>query len=90
MDAAGPAYSHTQKARLCLILYGSALACIAFAWKSGDTPGIFIVIAVGLVVALDGWGIYNTVRTDTVMEPVGPVLCRGLLEAGRRAAERHR
>jgi hypothetical protein len=54
MDAptAAPGYSHTQKAPLCLILYGSALVCIALAWIVGDTPGIFIAVAVGLLIAL--------------------------------------
>jgi hypothetical protein len=45
-------YSHTQKALLCLILYGSALACVALALLVGDTPGIFIAGGVGLLVAL--------------------------------------
>jgi len=43
---------HTQKAPLCLILYGSALACIALAWVVGDTPGIYIAVGVGLLIAL--------------------------------------
>ena len=46
-----PGYSHTQKAPLCLILYGSALACIALAWVIGETPGIFIGGGVGLLIA---------------------------------------
>ncbi len=45
-------YSHTQKAPLCLILYGSALACVAIAWITGDTTGIFIAGGVGLLIAL--------------------------------------
>ncbi len=45
-------YSHTQKAPLCLILYGFALACVALAWFVGDTPGIFIAGGVGLLIAL--------------------------------------
>jgi hypothetical protein len=45
-------YSHRQKAPLCLILYGSALVCVALAWLVGDTPGIFIAGGVGLLVAL--------------------------------------
>ena len=45
-------YSHTQKALLCLILYGSALACIALAWMVGQTPGIYIGGSVGLLIAL--------------------------------------
>jgi hypothetical protein len=34
-----PAYSHTQKAPLCLILYGPALACFALAGVVGSAPG---------------------------------------------------
>jgi hypothetical protein len=45
-------YSHTQKGPLCLILYGSALACVALAWLIGDSPGIFIAGGVGLLIAL--------------------------------------
>jgi hypothetical protein len=45
-------YSHTQKAPLCLILYGSALACVVLAWLVGGTPGIFIVGGVGLLISL--------------------------------------
>jgi hypothetical protein len=47
-----PGYSHTQKAPLCLILYGSALLCFTLAWMVGSAPGGFIVAAVGLVIAL--------------------------------------
>jgi hypothetical protein len=47
-----PGYSHTQKAPLCLILYGSALLCFALAWTVGSAPGSFIAAAVGLVIAL--------------------------------------
>lgn len=46
------AYFHTQKAPLCLILYGSALACVVLALVIGDTPGIFIAGGVGLLIAL--------------------------------------
>jgi hypothetical protein len=52
MVTATPGYSHTQNAPLCLILYGSALACFALAWIVGDTPGIFIGGGVGLLIAL--------------------------------------
>ena len=51
-ETATPGYSHTQKAPLCLILYGSALRCIGLAWLVGDTPGIFIAGGVGLLIAL--------------------------------------
>ena len=47
-----PGYSHTQQAPLCLIFYGSALACIALAWIVGDTPGIYIAGGVSLLIAL--------------------------------------
>lgn len=47
-----PAYSHTQKAPLCLILYGSALACVVLASIIGDMQGIFIAGGVGLLIAL--------------------------------------
>jgi len=46
------AYSHTQKAPLCLILYGPALLCFVLAWYVGDAPGIFIGGGVGLLIAL--------------------------------------
>jgi hypothetical protein len=53
MDTATRGYSHTQKAPLCLILYGSALACITLAWiVGGDTPGIFIAGGVSLLIAV--------------------------------------
>jgi hypothetical protein len=55
--AASPGYSHTQKAPLCLILYGSALACMILAWMIGEThawmigetQGIYIAGGVSLV-----------------------------------------
>jgi hypothetical protein len=53
MEAAqAPGYSHTQKAPLCLILYGSALLCFGLAWMVGSAPGSFIAAAVGLIIAL--------------------------------------
>ena len=36
METQAPPYSHTQKAPLCLILYGSALTSFAFAWMVGS------------------------------------------------------
>ena len=47
-----PGYSHTQKAPLCLILYGSALACFVLVSIVGETPGIYIGGGVGLLIAL--------------------------------------
>ena len=51
-DRKQPRYSHTQKAPLCLILYGSALACFVLAWIVGDMQGVFIAGGVGLLIAL--------------------------------------
>lgn len=45
-------YAHTRKAPLCLILYGSALLCFVLGWMVGDTPGIYVAGAVGIVIAL--------------------------------------
>lgn len=45
-------YSHTQKAPLCLLLYGSALLCFALAWMVGSAPGLYIAVTVGLLIAL--------------------------------------
>jgi hypothetical protein len=45
-------YSHTHKAPLCLILYGSALACLGLGWMVDSAPGNVILIAVGLLLAL--------------------------------------
>jgi hypothetical protein len=45
-------YAHTQAAQLCLMLYCSALACIALAWMVGSPPGNLIAVAVGLLIAL--------------------------------------
>jgi hypothetical protein len=51
MDSTLSGYSHKQKAPLCLILYGSALAFIPLAWMIGDTSGIYIVGGVSLLIA---------------------------------------
>ena len=51
MTTDSPGYRHTQKSPLCLILYGSALACIALAWMVRNTPGLDAVVG-GLLVAL--------------------------------------
>jgi len=45
-------YSHTQRAPLCLILYGCALACIALGWMVGEAMGLYVAGGVGLLLAL--------------------------------------
>lgn len=57
-------YSHTQKAPLCLILYGSALFCLVLAWIVGETPGLFIAVAVGLVIAMLGPAFHHLTVED--------------------------
>jgi hypothetical protein len=52
--AATPEYSHTQNAPLCLILYGSALACFVLVFIVGETPGFYIGGGAGLLIALLG------------------------------------
>ena len=53
-DQQGPnaGYSHTQTAPLCLILYGSALACFVLAWMLPIIPSFpakLIPVVVGLL-----------------------------------------
>lgn len=57
-------YSHTQKAPLCLILYGSALICFAMAWMVGSAPGNIIAVAVGTVIALLGPAFHHLTVED--------------------------
>ena len=52
METAAPGYSHTQKAPLCLLLYGSALFCFSLAWMVDSAPGNLISVAVGLLIAV--------------------------------------
>lgn len=46
-----PGYSHTQRAPLCLILYGFAIYSIALGWIIGDTLGMYVAGGVGLLLA---------------------------------------
>lgn len=65
MDAGiATSYLHTQKAPLCLILYGSALFCFVLAWMVGDTPGIYIAVAVGRLVAITGLAFHHLTVED--------------------------
>ena len=69
-------YSHTQKAPLCLILYGSALGCITLAWMVADTPGVFIAGGVGLLIALLAPAFHHLTvedQGDTLAIRFGPV-----------------
>jgi hypothetical protein len=53
MDTAFPGYSHTQKAPLCLIVYGTAIVMIAGAWCAhAEGPITLILAASGIVMAL--------------------------------------
>lgn len=57
-------YSHTQKAPLCLILYGSAMLCFTLAWAVGSAPGNFIAVAVGIVIALVATAFHHLAVVD--------------------------
>lgn len=59
-----PGYSHTQKAPLCLILYGSALLCFLLGWTVGDTPGVYLAVGVGLLIALLGPAFHHLTVVD--------------------------
>ncbi len=45
-------YFHTQKAPLCLILYGSALACLVLGWLVSSELAMIICVAVAVPIAL--------------------------------------
>ena len=69
-------YSHTQNAPLCLILYGSALACVVLAWMVGETNGIYIGGGVGLLIALLASAFHHLTvadRGDVLAIRFGPV-----------------
>jgi hypothetical protein len=69
-------YSHMQKAPLCLILYSSALACVALAWMIGSAPGNVILIAVGLLHASLASALHHLIvedRGDVLAIRFGPV-----------------
>jgi hypothetical protein len=75
-ETKAPEYSHTQKARLCLILYGSALACFTLAWMVADTPSVFIAGGVGLLIALLAPAFHHLTvedQGDTLAIRFGPV-----------------
>jgi hypothetical protein len=44
-------YSHTQRAPICLILYGVAIYSIVLGWFIGDTLGMYVAGGVGLLLA---------------------------------------
>lgn len=71
-----PGYSHTQKAPLCLILYGSAVLCVALGWLVNDAAGFYIAAAVGLVtslVALDFHHLTVADQGDRLAIRFGPI-----------------
>lgn len=62
--ATTPGYTHTQKAPLCLIVYGSALACLVLGVLIGETPAIFILGGAGLSMASLGPCFHNLTVED--------------------------
>lgn len=59
-----PGYVHTQRAPLCLILYGSALICFGMAWMVGSPPANVIAVAAGLSIALLAPAFHNLTVED--------------------------
>ena len=53
-EPTSPGYSHTQKAPLCLILYGSALACVGLTLVIGRY-GVAGIMGIFCLLALAGW-----------------------------------
>ena len=77
-----PGYSHTQTGPLCLILYASALLCFALAVGIDDTPGLYIAVAVGGVLALLGPAVHHLTvedRGDRLASRFGPLPLLGTL-----------
>ena len=75
-DPLTPEYSHTQTAPLCLILYASALFCLAVGLTIGETPGVYLAVAVGGVLALLGTAIHHLTvedRGDRLAVRFGPL-----------------
>ena len=69
-------YSHTQKAPLCLIFYGSALAFAGIAWTVRDTPGVYTAGGVGLLMILLGPTFHHLTvadQGDTLAIRFGPI-----------------
>ena len=53
MDTALPGYFHTQRAPLCLIVYGAAVAMLVGAWRAqAERPAALLLFGTGLVMAL--------------------------------------
>ena len=61
-----PAYSHTQAAPLCLIVYGSSIALFVAAWQVRSQPvAATVLVGVGLLTAALGLAFHHlTVRDE--------------------------
>jgi hypothetical protein len=57
-------YAHTQRAPLCLILYASAILCLALPWVLGKTHGIYVASAAGLIIAFLAAGFHHLAIED--------------------------
>jgi len=71
-----PVYSHTQNLPLCVILYGSALACFALAWIVGSPPVNVIPAAVALLIVVLDSAFHYLKVVDAGDRLAGPVCCR--------------
>src|SRR4051812_20716801 len=97
-DVPAPAYSHTQKAPLCLVVYGTAIWMFAGACLTRSQPGVALLLAgVGVlmtVLALAFHHLSVADRGEALAVRFGPLplfrrtvrrSCRDG-QAGRRAA----
>ena len=46
MNTSVPGYVHTQKAPLCLFVYGTAAALLIGAWATQGQPTVFLALTV--------------------------------------------
>jgi len=65
MDSLDPDYAHTQRAPLCLIVYGAAIAMIVGAWcAQAERPIALILAGSGIVMALLASAFHHLTAVD--------------------------
>jgi hypothetical protein len=65
MNALPPGYSHTQRAPLYLVLYGSAVWLLVTAWLVREEPVVpFVLAAVGVLTAILGLAFHHLTVVD--------------------------
>jgi len=60
MEIPAAAYSHTQKSPLCILVYGTAIACFGFAWfAQGELPIALILGGSGILTFILGMAFHH-------------------------------